>query len=94
MLLWEREADLVKVFARVVTPRFQGGWANALLLAHGIERAWSEGGRRVQFDSLDTNKDTLKLAARFRAEVVAVRESWVRQLAEERCGEAPSDERP
>jgi len=80
MILWERRGELAEVHARVVTPRFQGGWVNAMLLARGLGRAWKEGVRRVRFEFEDGNRDTRKLAARFRAVTVWVRDTYKREL--------------
>ena len=72
ILLGELEASLAIVRSRVVTPRFQGGWANTLLLAEALDRGWEYGARRVQFSYSDSNRDTQKLARRFKAEVISV----------------------
>jgi len=72
ILLGELEASLAIVRSRVVTPRFQGGWANTLLLAEALDRGWERGARRVRFSYSDSNRDTQKLARRFKAEVISV----------------------
>jgi GNAT superfamily N-acetyltransferase len=72
ILLWELEASIAIVRSRVVTARFQAGWANMLLLAEALDRGWECGARRVQFSYSDSNRDTQRLARRFKAEVISV----------------------
>jgi|GEM_PF-1535631 len=83
MILWEKKESLITVHARVVTPAYQGGWANAMLMADTIERASNIGCRRVRFESLDDNRDTLKLARRFGAETVMRRDRYFLPLPTE-----------
>ena len=72
ILLWGLEGTTAVVRTRVVEPLYQGGWVNLTLLAEGLDGAWNSGARRVRFSYSDTNRDTQKLAARFRAQVVSV----------------------
>ena len=80
MILWLLDGSLARVLARVVTPSYQGGWANALLMATALEWGCAAGAARVRFESLDTNQDTLKLAQRFQAQVVEVKDRYVLRL--------------
>jgi GNAT superfamily N-acetyltransferase len=59
--------------AVAIDPQFRGGWgwANALLLASGVERAWNAGSRRVRFETEERNWRVLQTASRAKATVVA-----------------------
>jgi GNAT superfamily N-acetyltransferase len=63
--------------AVAVDPRVRGGWgwANALLLASGVDRAWSAGARRVRFETEERNWRVLPTAGRAKANVVA-KSAW------------------
>ena len=80
VLVIEREDELAKVSARVVDPDYRGSWVNALMMAAALERGKSTGVRRVQFDSLATNSDTLKLGRRFGADTVRVVDTFERKI--------------
>jgi len=81
ILLGELEGATAVVRSRVVEPSHQGGWVNAMLLAEGLDRAWNAGARRVRFFYTDSNRDTQKLAGRFRAEIVSVMARFLRPAA-------------
>jgi GNAT superfamily N-acetyltransferase len=72
ILLWELQGTLAVVRSRVAEPGPHGKWINVALLAEGLEGAWARGARRVQFTYADSNADTRKLAARFKAEPVSI----------------------
>jgi hypothetical protein len=80
LILWELEAEKVLVRSRVVLPEYQRGWVNTLLLSAGLDGACEGGARRVQFSYADTNRDTEKLATRFKADLVSVVARYSRQL--------------
>ncbi|HEX3743874.1 MAG TPA: GNAT family N-acetyltransferase [Bryobacteraceae bacterium] len=71
-LLWELEGQTAVVRSRVAAPGRHASWVNALLLAEGLEGAWRRGARRVRFTYNSSNRDTQKLARRFRAEIANV----------------------
>lgn len=83
MVIWELVETVAVVHARVMTPPFQRGWANPCLMATALERGREVGVRRVRFESRDDNLDTLKLARRFQSDVLRVRDTYVRILADE-----------
>jgi GNAT superfamily N-acetyltransferase len=72
ILLWHMDGSTAVVRSRVVTPQFQRGWANALLIAAGLDAGWEAGARRVRFTYADSNRDTRKMAQRLSGEVVSV----------------------
>jgi len=80
------ENDRVHVQARAVMPAFRGGWANVLIMADALEKGRAAGIRRIRFDSMDDNQDTLKLARRFHADTIAIYDRYER--------DAPALERP
>jgi GNAT superfamily N-acetyltransferase len=88
ILVVENEGELARVPARVVAPGYRGGWVNVLMMAAALETGKTVGIRRVQFDSLAANSDTLKLARRYGAETVRVGDTFQREISPvERFGE-------
>jgi GNAT superfamily N-acetyltransferase len=73
-------AGVPMVHARVVTSAYQGSAANALLLAKTTAAMLVSGATRVRFQSLHTNRDTLKLAQRLRARTVRIDATFVRSV--------------
>jgi GNAT superfamily N-acetyltransferase len=69
----------VHVQARAVMPAFRGGWANVLIMADALEKGRAAGIRRIRFDSMDDNQDTLKLARRFNADTIGVFDRFTRR---------------
>jgi hypothetical protein len=72
ILLGELEGATAVVRSRVVVPGYHGSWVNVMLLAEALDIGWAGGGRRARFSYTDSNRDTQKLAIRFRAEVTSV----------------------
>ncbi len=72
ILLGELEGATAVVRSRVVVPGYHGSWVNVMLLAEALDIGWAGGGRRARFSYTDSNRDTQKLATRFRAEVTSV----------------------
>ena len=72
ILLGELEGATAVVRSRVVLPGYHGSWVNVMLLAEALDIGWAGGGRRARFSYTDSNRDTQKLATRFRAEVTSV----------------------
>jgi GNAT superfamily N-acetyltransferase len=70
----------VHVQARAVMPAFRGGWANVLIMADALEKGRAAGIRRIRFDSMDDNQDTLKLARRFNADTISVFDRFTRRV--------------
>ena len=66
----------------VVAPEFQGGWgwANLLLLASGLDRAWAAGARRLRFETGEKNWKVLQAAGRVQAAVIGRCACFVRPL--------------
>jgi GNAT superfamily N-acetyltransferase len=83
ILLVGLEGQLTTVHARVVTPELRGGWVNALMMGTGMEDQWNAGARRVRFEIPPNNRDTEKLARRFRAETVSAWDRYGLRLAAE-----------
>ena len=48
-----------RIMAHLVAPEFRRGWANTVLLATALERGAAAGVRRVRFEALHDNLDTL-----------------------------------
>jgi GNAT superfamily N-acetyltransferase len=67
-LLWSQDGTTGHVLARVVAPRYRGGWVNVVLLEEAMALGGAAGLTRTRFEALTTNRDTLKLAQRFGAE--------------------------
>jgi GNAT superfamily N-acetyltransferase len=72
IMLGHLEGATAVVRSRVVAPGYHGGWVNAMLLAEALDIGWAAGARRARFSYTDSNRDTEKLAARFKAEVTGV----------------------
>ncbi len=83
ILLVGVEGELATVHARVVAPELRGGWVNALMMGTATEQEWQAGARRVRFEIPPNNRDTEKLARRFRAETVRAWDRYVLRLARE-----------
>jgi GNAT superfamily N-acetyltransferase len=83
ILLVGVEGLLATVHARVVTPELRGGWVNPLMMGTATEDVWQAGARRVRFEIPPDNRDTEKLARRFRAETVSAWDRYVLRLAPE-----------
>jgi len=79
ILLGEIEGEIAVVRSRVAAPGPHARWVNLLLLSHALDIAWSAGAHRARFTYTDTNHDTQKLAARFRAEVKSVLVEYTRE---------------
>ena len=76
VVLWRIEGDVGLVEARVVHPRYRGGWSNVVLMEAGLTRARDEGVIRFRFDCDDTVRDTLSLARRCAAIETERSASW------------------
>jgi GNAT superfamily N-acetyltransferase len=76
----EEGKNLATVHARVVSPRYRGGWANCLLMLRSLELGLDAGSQRVRFDVPGNNSDTRKLMARCNAVVKRVMCWFVRDL--------------
>lgn len=83
ILLVGVEGLLATVHARVVAPELRGGWVNPLMMGTATEDVWLAGARRVRFEIPPDNRDTEKLARRFRAETVSAWDRYVLRLAPE-----------
>jgi GNAT superfamily N-acetyltransferase len=81
ILLWVLEGATAVVRSRVVTPGYYGTWVNATLLAEGLDVSWAAGARRARFSYTDSNRDTQKLAIRFKAETTNVVALFRRRVA-------------
>jgi hypothetical protein len=79
ILLGTVEGTTAVVRTRVVAPGYHGTWVNALLLAEALETGWKAGARRARFSYTELNRDTQKLAARSKAEVVSVVALFIRR---------------
>lgn len=71
-LLGGLEGETAVVRSRVAAPGPHSAWVNALLLTAAVEGAWSRGARRVRFTYNSSNRDTQKLARRFRTQITEV----------------------
>ena len=80
ILLGELDGPTAVVRSRVVAPGYHGTWVNATLLAEALDIAWAAGIRRARFSYTDSNRDTQKLAMRFRAEITGVVARFTRQM--------------
>jgi hypothetical protein len=78
----ELKDGIAVVSTRAVAAGFQGGWVNATLIGAALDIAWEHGVTRARFSYTETNHDTQKLAARFRAETVSVIARYVRHRVE------------
>jgi GNAT superfamily N-acetyltransferase len=67
-----------RIMAHVVAPEFRRGWANTVLLATALERSASAGVRRVRFEALDDNVDTLNWIRRLGGEMVGATKRFER----------------
>jgi GNAT superfamily N-acetyltransferase len=83
ILLVGIEGALATVHARVVAPELRGGWVNALMMGTATEEVWQAGARRVRFEIPPDNRDTEKLARRFRAETISAWERYGLRLTPE-----------
>lgn len=81
ILLGHLEGATAVVRSRVVAPGYQGGWVNAMLLAEALDIGWAACARRARFSYTDSNRDTEKLATRFKAEVTSVVAMFTRPAA-------------
>lgn len=70
----------VHVQAKAVMPAFRGGWANVLIMADALEKGHAAGIRRIRFDVMDDNRDTLKLARRFNADTISIFDQYKRTI--------------
>jgi GNAT superfamily N-acetyltransferase len=64
VVLWRIETGVGLVEARVVHPKFRGGWSNLVLMEAGLMRALDEAVVRFRFQCDDTVRDTIRLARR------------------------------
>ncbi|MGH7021990.1 MAG: GNAT family N-acetyltransferase [Caulobacteraceae bacterium] len=64
LVLWRVTDGVANVDARVVAPRWRGGWTNLLLLESGLLAGLGEGLARMRFHCDDTVSDTISLARR------------------------------
>ncbi|HEY1560858.1 MAG TPA: GNAT family N-acetyltransferase [Caulobacteraceae bacterium] len=67
-ILWRVIDGMAHVDARVVAPRWRGGWTNLLLLEAGLVLGLAEGLTRLRFHCDDTVRDTISLARRCAAD--------------------------
>jgi hypothetical protein len=67
-ILWRVVDGVAHVDARVVAPRWRGGWTNLLLLEAGLVAGLAEGLTRMRFHCDDTVRDTISLARRCAAD--------------------------
>jgi hypothetical protein len=81
MLLWELDRGTAVVRTRVAAPGARSAAVNVILLAEALDGAWAAGARRTQFSYADSNHDTRKLAARFRAGAVSEVAQFQRAVA-------------
>lgn len=72
------EGETAVVRSRVAAPGPYSAWVNLLLLSAALEGAWARGARRVRFTYNSSNRDTEKLARRFRAQIVGVKALMLR----------------
>jgi GNAT superfamily N-acetyltransferase len=79
ILLGKIEGPTAVVRTRVVAPGYHGGWVNALLLAEALDIGWAAGARRARFSYNHSNRDTEKLAIRFKAEITSVVARYTRR---------------
>jgi hypothetical protein len=79
-LLYRVEGDRGLIPARIVTPLFQGGPANVLLMAAGLRSGPDLGVRCLEFEIPDGNTDTAKLARRLQAQVISTHGQFHRRL--------------
>jgi GNAT superfamily N-acetyltransferase len=77
---YETDSFRAEVPAKVVLPEYRGGWANILIMADALDKGAAAGIRSVRFDSLDNNRDTLKLARKFNAETLHAFDRFVRPV--------------
>jgi hypothetical protein len=80
ILLGQIEGATAVVRSRVVAPGYHGSWVNAMLLAEALDIGWAGGARRARFSYTDSNRDTQKLAIRFRAEITSVVARYTRPV--------------
>lgn len=71
-LLGSVQGETAVVHSKVAVPGPHRTWLNALLMAEALEGAWSRGARRVRFTYNSSNRDTQKLAHRFRAQITGI----------------------
>jgi hypothetical protein len=79
-LLWDLNGDLSTIPARIVSPDFQGGPTNVLLMDDALRKGWDDGARRIQFEIPANNSDTEKLARRFDTKVIGGTDHYFRKL--------------
>jgi GNAT superfamily N-acetyltransferase len=82
VVLWRIEDGVGLVEARVVHPRYRGGWSNVLLMEAGLSRGRDEGIVRFRFHCDDTVRDTLRLAQRCGAIETETKATWYYAIAE------------
>jgi GNAT superfamily N-acetyltransferase len=70
-----------RIMAHVVAPEFRRGWANTVLLAVALERSAAAGVRRVRFEALDDNVDTLNWIRGLGGEITAATKRFERLVA-------------
>jgi GNAT superfamily N-acetyltransferase len=80
ILLGKIEGSTAVVRSRVVTPGYHGSWVNALLLAEALDIGWAAGARRARFSYNNSNRDTEKLASRFKAAITSVVARYTRTI--------------
>jgi GNAT superfamily N-acetyltransferase len=81
-LLCEVTGEVAFVPGRMVAREFQGTWANALMLGMAADLVLATAARRFQFVAPPGNKDTLKLARRTGARVIAEQTRFQRAVEE------------
>lgn len=83
LLMVEHQIEVHRALvpARVVVEEYRGGWVNVLMMAKALELGAEAGIRRVRFESLENNSDTLKLAQRYQAETVHVLDRFLRLVS-------------
>jgi GNAT superfamily N-acetyltransferase len=81
ILLGHVDGETAVVRSRVVAPGYQGSWVNAVLIAEALDIGWAAGARRARFSYTSSNRDTEKLARRFRAKVTSVVAQFTRPAA-------------
>jgi GNAT superfamily N-acetyltransferase len=78
--LLDVQGSVVEVHAKIVAPKYRGGWANALMTREFVGRLRSCGKRRVRFSAADDVHYTLTFAERYSVETVKVATQFVREL--------------
>jgi GNAT superfamily N-acetyltransferase len=84
-VLGEIKDGLSRADVTLVKPDYRGGttqsgWAQAVLLAHSLERAQTLGATRAQFSCLSNNRPMMRLVKRLNAKPVSVEELHLLRL--------------